>query len=167
MTSRTVMMEQRARPNGSIDWKRKNMVNNKMLSSVLKFDGGADKWAGWGVNVSMVVASENTNFYTLSEFLRDHDREVTDQDVEAFGVNEGIDQEELEWLCDALYMALSARTTSTPLSVVEGLRGDTGFARGARAWRRTFAELNGKTAQRASKLCLRARHRNVWTRSGN
>ena len=61
-------------------------------------------------------------------------------------------------MCDGLYMAFSARTTSTPLSIVKGLRGDPGFARGARAWKRIFAELHGKTAQRASKLWSRVQN---------
>ena len=106
----------------------------------------------------MVVASENTSIYKLFELVRDHDGEVTDLDVKAFGVNEVVDQEEMEWLCDALYMALSARSTSTPLLVVKGLRGDAGFACGASAWKRIFAELLGKTAQRASKLCSRVQN---------
>ena len=61
-------------------------------------------------------------------------------------------------MCDGLYIALSARTTSTPLSIVKGLRGDSGFARGARAWKRILAELHGKIAQRASKLCSRVQN---------
>ena len=64
----------------------------------------------------MVVASENTNFYRLFDFLRDHDGDVTDSDVETFGLDQIFDQDELEWMCDGLYIALSARTTSTPLS---------------------------------------------------
>ena len=63
-------------------------------------------------------------------------------------------------MCDGLYMALSASTTSTPLSIVQGLRGDSGFARGARAWNRIFAELHGKTAQRAAKLGSRVQNPN-------
>ena len=64
-----------------------------MLSSVLKLDGDADKWADWDFKFPTLVASENTGFCKLFGFLRYHDGVVTYQDVEALGVNEGTDQE--------------------------------------------------------------------------
>ena len=144
--SRLVLLEQRTQVNGGINWKKNNMMNNKMPSSASKFDGDAEKWTDLEFVFSMVVASENSNFDKLFDFLRDHDGDVTDSDVETFWLDQGIDQDEMEWMCDGLYMARSARTTSTPLSIVEGLRGDPGFARGARAWKRI------------SKSCFRVQH---------
>ena len=140
------------------EWDKKNIMNNKMLMGVSRFDGDADKWADWEFNFTMVLASENRNFMRLFDWLRNQDAEITDREVRIFSRSEGIDDAEMNWMCNSLYMALSTRTTSTPLSIVKGLRSDTGFSRGARAWRRIFAELHGKTAQRATKLCARVQN---------
>ena len=117
------------------------MMNNRMLSTLAKFDGDAEKWDDWEFNFVMIFASENPNFYKLFQFLRDRDHsgEVSDQDIKGLGSEEVIDEEELMWMCEALFMALSARTVSTPLSVAKGLGDDPGHGRGARAWKRIYS----------------------------
>ena len=80
---------------------------------------------------------------------------MDDKELKSFAQTYLIDMDEMEWLCESVWMALSSTTKSTPLAIVKGLQDEVSFGRGPRAWKRIWSDLHGKTTQRVHQLCAR------------
>ena len=101
-------------------WSRKNILNNKAVAGLCKFNGDGDKWDDWEFSFEQALSSEHPMFGAFLKAIRDAPMLVTLQDIDNFRVNNGMETEEIRWMCEALWLAVANKTAENPLAIVKG-----------------------------------------------